>query len=170
MQTNAFSPGWAWMSSNTFSSVSNRVSPSCGSGTWIVFGTWFSFWSRWLRNRWPYTAGPRGWRARGVHVLRWLPGIDWSTNDRKRHGRRRETGADTPREEPPFEALPRSRARVAVARGDVALRGDQQVVLGVRAEPAGEPHRRQRLASAFWAPSAMGSLGAPIGGGATFSM
>src|SRR5512132_2783706 len=48
MKTNAFSPGTAWMSSNTFSSVSNRVSPSSGSGTCTVFGTWFSFWSRWL--------------------------------------------------------------------------------------------------------------------------
>jgi hypothetical protein len=34
------------MSSNTFSSVSKRVSPSSGSGTCTVFGTWFSFWSR----------------------------------------------------------------------------------------------------------------------------
>src|SRR5215203_5556979 len=170
MNTKAFSPGLAWMSSNSFSS-SYRVSPSAGSGTCTVLGMWFSLSLSWLQNVWPGLHG----RAQGPAGA-WRPALAVAA----RHGvedERTEAPRQPPvdrceqiEEEAALEALPRSRTRVSVAGCDVALRSDQQVVLGVLAEPAGEPHHRHALARRFCAASAMGSFSAPIGGEYTFSM
>src|SRR5262245_14699373 len=178
MKTNAFSPGLAWMSSKTFSSVLNRYAPSAGRSMLTVgCGIGCSLLSC------------RSHCVRSDCGIAALWGTVPGTPMAARHPGH-DPAPGCPRQAPVHgdeHAAPEQRRRAGRADrrgpadlpGEIDLCGLHQVVLGIAAQPAGQPeirgadrpagHDASRL-SAFWAASAIGSLSAPIGGEYTFSI
>src|SRR5260221_5426190 len=88
MKTNAFSPGFARMSSNSFSSVLYSDSPGSARGDSTVIGMAapdcrVGLWT--VDTFVTQAPGPRG-RFPVVHVMRWLPGMRRMIADRRRQG------------------------------------------------------------------------------------
>ena len=134
MKTNAFSPGWAWMSSNTFSSVSNRVSPSAGSllAPSLAPGS--------PSGRGGYGIGDAlDGRAEGLARAR-RPRLAVAARHRLEHERPEAPrqpavdGHEQPRgrTDPLRPSLESAGTHGRSAAATSLLRGDQQVVLGVR--------------------------------------
>ena len=89
-----------------------------------------------------YTAGFRrcgGWVDQS-HSCRWLPGIARSTRIRQDQGSTAYAGTNTRCQKSPPEPVRATRPARAVLPSDPVLGVDQQLVLGVVAQPPGERH------------------------------
>src|SRR5512145_3231202 len=111
---------------------------------------------------------PVRWVAEGGPPLPVASGHGVQQTPAKRPGKACMHGREEPQPEQVLESSRRAGPRAAVALTDLVLGCNQQVVLGVCAQPAQGGHQPARAAVAFstpfWEARTMGSLSAPIAG------